>query len=358
MGTVALPGGDAPRRGPRGKVSAERGMSPAHPGSADPLDMLTGYQNAAVVGTVVELGFAQALADRPRTASEVAEELGTDPRASRYLLGSMVVLGLAEGEDDRFGLTVAGRELVDGAPQSIAEIVRKEWFFYKVWAELPRAIEDGHARIAPWRDRVRDDLPQALAFLRALDDLANRFGAGLPELAGLRAGGTLLDVGGGAGSHSAYLEAAVPGLEATVLDLPVAEQVLRERHPELGFMIGDFERPRFGTDEGEIWNYVLLANILHDHPPDRCRELIAEAAGLLAPGGTLLIYDWVLGADRISPAAVAMFSLMMLLENEGGGTWTEDEITEWVRAAGLEPASLRRNPGPISVLAARKSSRA
>jgi SAM-dependent methyltransferase len=320
--------------------------------------MLTGYQNAAVVGTVVELGFAQALADRPRTAAEVAEELGTDPRASRYLLGAMVVLGLAEARGDLFGLTFAGRELVDGAPGSIAEIARKEWFFYKAWADLPRAIEDGHARIAPWRDRLREDLPQSLAFLRALDDLAGRFGADLPELAALPTGGSLLDVGGGAGSHSAYLEAAVPGLKATVLDLPEAEQVLRERHPDLGFIVGDFDRPRFGTPEERTWDYVLLANILHDHPPDRCRELIAEAAGLLAPGGTLLIYDWVLGADRMSPPAVAMFSLMMLVENEGGGTWTEDEITEWVRAAGLEPEPLRRNPGPISVLVARRSPRA
>ncbi|KAA0274406.1 MAG: methyltransferase domain-containing protein, partial [Acidobacteria bacterium] len=274
--------------------------------------------------------------------------------APRLFAGLLVVLGLARVEDAErgFGLTGRGAELVDGTSGSIAEIVRKEWFFYRVWAELPKAIGDGHARIAPWRERLRDDPAQSLAFLRALDDLAARFGAGLPELAGLERGGRLLDVGGGAGSHSAYLEAAVPGLEATVLDLPAAEEVLRERHPELGFVAGDFDEERFGRPSGELWDHVLIANLLHDHPPQRCRELIAEAAGLLAPGGTLLIYDWVLGEDRVTPPDVAVFALMMLVENEGGGTWTEGEIRSWVEAAGLRAEPLRRDPGPIAVLRA------
>lgn len=332
-------------------------MSPAvGEGPAEPLELLTGYQGAAILGTAVELGIPAAIAAGPRTAAEVAAELGTDERATGYLLGALAGLGLAraEGAERRFDLTGRGAGLVDGAPASIAEIVRKEWFFYRVWADLPKAIGDGHARIPPWRDRLRDDPGQSLAFLRALDDLAARFGAGLPELAGLGSGGRLLDVGGGAGSHSAYLEAAVPGLEATVLDLPAAEEVLRERHPGLRFIAGDFDEERFGRPAGEEWDHVLLANLLHDHPPARCRELIAEAAGLLAPGGTLLIYDWVLGEDGLSPPDVAIFALMMLVENEGGGTWTEDQIRSWVEAAGLRPEPLRRNPGPIAVLRARR----
>jgi SAM-dependent methyltransferase len=330
-------------------------MSPAVGEAVEPLELLTGYQGAAILGTAIELGVPGALASGPRTAAEVASDLGTDERATGYLLGALAVLGLVRVEGDperRFGLSERGSELVEGTPGSAAEIVRKEWFFYRVWADLPAAVTDGHARIPPWRDRLRDDPRQSLAFLRALDDLAARFGAGLPELAGIERGGRLLDVGGGAGSHSAYLEAAVPGLEATVLDLPAAEQVLRERHPELRFVGGDFEQLRFGRPDGEQWDHVLLANLLHDHPPARCRELIAEAAGLLAPGGTLLIYDWVLGEDGVSPPDVALFALMMLVENEGGGTWTEAQIRAWVEEAGLHPEPLRRNPGPIAVLRA------
>jgi hypothetical protein len=71
---------------------------------------------------------------------------------------------------------------------------------------------------------------------------------------------------------------------------------------------------------------------------------------LLAPEGSLLVYEWVVDEDRVSPHSVALFTPMMLVENEGGWTWTEAEIAAWMRDAGLHPGVLRRGEGPIAVL--------
>lgn len=326
-------------------------MSPAEAEGAEPLDLLTGYQGAAIVGTAVELGIADELDRGSCTPDALAAAIGADPRATLSLLGAMTALGLAEEAGDGvFALSEAGAPLARSHPDSIAQIVLKEWFFYGVWAGLPQSIRDGHARIPPWRERLRDQPEQSLTFLRALDDLAKRFGGELPGLAGIEAPGRLLDAGGGAGSHAAALAAAVEGLEATVLDLPEAERVLRERHPGLEFAAGDLDEPRFGRPEGEAWDYVLLANILHDNPPERCERIVREAAGLLGAGGLLLIYEWVINDGRTSPPTVATFALMMLVENEGGRTYTAGEISAWMEAAGLAEVEHRRGGGPISVL--------
>jgi hypothetical protein len=316
----------------------------------NPLELVTAYQHSAVVAAACASGVADAIAGGPRPPAAVAAACGTSPRATRALLGGLVALGLATHAPDGYALSADGAPLASDHPGSVARIVAKEWFFYQAWAGLPDSLADGHARIPPWRDRLAADPGRSLDFLRALDDLAARFGSELPALAGLEGPGRLLDVGGGAGSHAAALARAVPGLEATVLDLPAVEPVLRERHPELGFVPGDLDQPRFGRPPGERWDAVLLANILHDHPAERCPAIVATAAGLLAPGGTLLVYEWALDDDGDGPPAVALFDLMMLVENEGGAAWPAARLSAWLEAAGLTGVRLRRGASPIAVL--------
>ncbi len=315
-------------------------------------DQITDYQQSALIGTAVELGLPNELYGKTATLEEITAALGTDPRGTMGLLSGLVSFGLVEREGDRFSLTAAGAMLADDHPDTVAWISRKEWFFYKLWASMPEAVKTGHTQTGAWRDRLENDPDQAHDFLRALDDLCRLYGGDLPGLAGLESGGRLLDVGGGAGSHSANLVKAVDGLEATVLDLPGAEPVLRERHPEIGFVAGDLDLPRFGRPEGEEWDYVLVSNILHDNPAERNQRIIAEAASLLAPGGSLVIYEWVIDEGRTSPPGVASFTPMMVIENEGGWTWTEAEIGAWIEAAGLEARPMSRGGGPIAAIRA------
>lgn len=338
--------------------------------AASPIDLvgsMTGYQGSALIGTAVETGLADALAESPATLDELLATLSTDRRGTQALLAGLAGIGLVERDGEAYSLTPQGALLGSEHPDSVAQIVLKEWFFYRLWADLPDAVATGHAQTGPWRERLENDPPQAESFLRALDDLCTLFGGELPGLvgelpdrtdqdgAGSTGRGTLIDVGGGAGSHAANLVEANPGLEATVLDLPGAEPVLKDRHPDLDFVAGDFDLPRFGRPEGEEWDYVLLSNILHDHPAEKNETLVAQAASLLTPGGTLIVYEWVIDPGRTSPEGVAKFTAMMVVENEGGWTWTEQEIGEWISAAGLEPQPMNRGHGPIAVIRGLKS---
>ena len=128
---------------------------------------------------------------------------------------------------------------------------------------------------------------------------------------------------------------------------------MRERHPEVGFVPGDLGLPRFGRPEGERWDVVLVANILHDVPAEAARRIVAEAAGLLGEGGLMLAYEWILDETRDAPPDVAMFAVMMMVENEGGAAYTASEIEGWMGEAGLGAVETRRGPGPIAALTAR-----
>jgi hypothetical protein len=84
---------------------------------------------------------------------------------------------------------------------------------------------------------------------------------------------------------------------------------VRERHPGLAFATGDLDR--------------------------------------------LVVYEWVLDEDGDGAATVALFDLMMLVENEGGAAPTAARLTGWLEAAGLAGAELRRGAGPIAGARAR-----
>ena len=62
----------------------------------NPLELVTAYQQSAVVAAACASGVADAIAEGPRPPEAVAAACGTDPRATRALLGAMVALGLAD----------------------------------------------------------------------------------------------------------------------------------------------------------------------------------------------------------------------------------------------------------------------
>jgi hypothetical protein len=212
---------------------------------------------------------------------------------------------LADHGPGGYVLSADGATLARDHPGSVARIVAKEWFFYQAWAGLADSVRDGHARIPPWRQRLAADPGRSLDFLRALDDLAARFGASCPPWPGWTGPAGCSRWAAGPAPMPPPSPGAVPGLEATVLDLPAVEPVVAERHPDLGFVAGDLDRPRFG------------------------RPAVATAAGLLTGGGTLLVYEWVPGQGGDGPAMVALFDLMMLVENEGGAAWPAATLTGW-----------------------------
>jgi hypothetical protein len=145
-----------------------------------PLELVTAYQQSAVVAAACASGVADAIADGPRPPEAVAAACGTDPRATRALLGAMAALGLADHGPAGYRLSEDGAVLAGGHPGSVALIVAKEWYFYRAWAGLPDSVRDGHARVLPWRERLAVDPGRSLDFLRALDDLAARFGSETP----------------------------------------------------------------------------------------------------------------------------------------------------------------------------------
>lgn len=122
---------------------------------------------------------------------------------------------------------------------------------------------------------------------------------------------SLLDVGGGTGAMTISLCQAYPNLHSTIIDFPnVAEIGWR--------FVSDatlVDRVRYipGNAIEVAWpgkqDAILMSYLLSGVPGGAVETLIGNAYSALAPGGKLMIHDFMVKEDRSGPALAALWQL-------------------------------------------------
>jgi len=327
-------------------------MTESH--TAKLLEILYGYQDSAILMASNELGIYDALADRPLTGQELADRLGTAPRSTILLLNGCVALGLLEKAGDIYSNSPMAEELlIKGKAAYLGRVVAKEQEFYPPWGRVSQAVREDRAQLPSMGERLRQDPATARNFLLALHDLALLNGSALPDSVDLTGRRRLLDVGGGVGTYSILLAQKNPELEAVVVDLPAVRELAEETiashglSDRISFLTGDF-----GASCGARgYDVVLLANILHDNTEEACQRLLHNSHDSLAEGGLIIITEFYLEENGVSPAVSAVFSLLMMLENQGAAEYPAEQIKRWLSEAGFKNPSVHRLPEPSPMVA-------
>jgi len=130
-----------------------------------------------------------------------------------------------------------------------------------------------------------------------------------------------LDLGGGSGAYAMAFARAVPGLVVEIVDTPDVVRLTRRYVAEAGLQdrvtarAGDLRAGEYGSG----YDLALLSAVCHMLGADENADLVRRAARALAPGGRLVIHDYVLEPDRTSPRPAAIFAVNMLVNTELGG---------------------------------------
>ena len=317
------------------------------------LELTRGYQGACVLAAGAELGVFAALAVRPRAAAELAAELGLDARATRVLLDALAALGLLEKRDDRYCVSPDVDGLVGRGARLLA-MVRHHANCLRRWARLAEVVQQG--RPAAREPSVRGAEADTAAFVEAMNDINAGVADALAAELQLEFG-HLLDVGGATGTWALAFLRSHPAGMATIFDLPPAIALARRRVAAAGMadrvrlVAGDFTEDPLPGGADVAW----VSAIVHQNSRAENRALFQNIRTALAPGGRILIRDYVMAESRIEPAGGALFAVNMLVGTEGGATFTFAELAEDLCAAGfVEVALLREEAGMSSVVAARK----
>lgn len=314
-------------------------------------EMARRFQESRVLLTAAELDLFTHLAGQRRSAAELAQAIGADTRALTKLLDALVALGTLLKEENAYRNTpVAERFLVRDAPDSVLAALKHSAQMWDRWSALTEVVRTG--KPAQYREVNERGQEWLESFLGAMDVFAREAAPQVAAAIGLSGVRRMLDVGGGAASYAIAFARAEPQLTAVVFDLPNVVPIARRNIERAGLshrittQAGDYRVDTFDTG----FDLVLLSAIVHSNSLEENADLVRKCFAALAPGGRLVIRDFIMSPDRTQPPAGALFAINMLIGTEGGGTYTEAEMRAWLSDAGFAQIDRVDLPGMNALL--------
>jgi predicted O-methyltransferase YrrM len=316
---------------------------------SDLREMMGRFEESRILLTAVDLDVFTAVGPEA-TAAQVSKKLGTNPRATETLLNALVALGALTKKDGVFHNTRdTARYLVAGSPDYARPALMHTVDMFNSWATLTACVRTGTAVRTPG---VEEQDPQWTEnFISAMHSGAQGTAARVVRAVGASRIRRLLDVGGGSGAYSIAFAKANPSLHAEVLDLvsvvPIAQKYIQEAGlaDRVTTRVGDLTVDEFGKD----YDLILLSAICHMLDPEQNQDLFRRCYRALAPGGRIVIRDFILEPDKTAPRWVALFAINMLVATKGGSTYTEAEYKSWLTGAGFQTFTRLEPTGDLIV---------
>jgi predicted O-methyltransferase YrrM len=166
----------------------------------------------------------------------------------------------------------------------------------------------------------------------------------------------MIDVGGGSGVYTIAVLRAAPQMRATVFDRPLVTEIARRKLAEEGmtdrvtFASGDFYADALPGGH----DLALLSAIIHQNDTEQNVELYRKVYDALTPGGVIVVGDFVMSEDHTAPVAGTIFAINMLVNTPGGSTYSFEEISEDLKAAGFVDVKLLHRGEMDSLVTARR----
>ena len=293
-----------------------------------------GFSRARVLLTGVELDIFTLLAEDSLSAGEIVDRLNSDLRATTILLDALVAMELLVKEKHRYRTNPEVTPLLTAdSKESILPGLMHTAHLWKTWSQLTDVVVDGGPASRP--DTGSDD--RTKAFIGAMHVGALRIAPELIKAVDPGPARNLIDVGGGSGSYTIGFLKAFPGMKATLFDLPdvipmaearLAEERLMARVTLVG---GDYNV----DDLPGGHDLALLSAIIHQNSHEQNVTLYKKVFDALDPGGRIIVRDYAMDNDRTRPASGALFAINMLVNTEGGNSYTYEEIRGGLEEAGF-----------------------
>jgi SAM-dependent methyltransferase len=315
------------------------------------LDIARSFQPACVLTAGAVLDVFTPLNEHSMTAQALACELGADSRAMTILLDALAAMELLDKQGNLYSVpSDVAKLLNEQSPANILPMVRHLSNCLRRWSMLSEVVQKGDP--ADTGPSIRGASADQADFIGAMQNVSEPVAVEVVERLQPLKFHHVLDVGAGPGTWTIALLQAVPKARATLFDLspiiPMAKQRIEGAGlgERVSFVGGDY----YTDDLPEGVDLIWLGAICHQNSRAQNRTLFAKAYKSLDEGGAVIIRDIVMDSSRTNPQMGALFAVNMLVNTEGGRTYTFDEYREDLYEAGFGEVVLIHQDESMSCL--------
>lgn len=317
------------------------------------------YRLSQAIAVAAELRLADLVADTPKTADELAPEVGAHPPTLYRLLRALAGEGIfAESEEGCFSLAPLGRFLVSRRPDSARAMI-EGWRClaegYRAFGHLRHTVLTGEpgfvaAHGTSFYDYM-DLHPERLALYdAATNSTVDSFIASVDayDFSTVR---TVVDVGGGLGAFLVCLCQRYPSVRGVLFERPSVIASAGKAIMATGFA------DRITCEAGDLFHQVppgadahVMITVLRCFDDVHCLAALRACAAAMPHHGRLLVLEMVMPSKVAPDRGLADLQALMVY---GGADRTE---TEWARLfgdAGLQLSAVLPTAPPYSWLEGR-----
>lgn len=302
------------------------------------------YWRSSTIHTAVKLEIFSVIGDSQLGVEEISRKVAGSKRGIEMLLNALTAMGLLKHENNSYRNTKFSRScLIKDAPGYVGYIIMHHYHLVDAWGLLPEAVLQG----SPVEKKYHGEEIERESFQMGMFNLAMEIAPTIASAINLAGRRHLLDLGGGPGTHAIHFCLANPMLKATIFDRHTTEPFARKTSERFGvadrvnFVAGDFNEDPIDGSFDVAW----LSQIIHSNTPEQCQALFAKTVAALESGGLILIHDFFLNDTMDGPLFPALFSMNMLLSNQGR-SYSAKEVSEMLQQEGVNDIQRINFQGP------------
>jgi len=302
---------------------------------------VNGHMRTAALKSAIELDVFSLIAEGHRTAKALEQRCGGSERGLRMLGDYLTVAGFLIKSEDRYQLTPDSEIfLTKTSPAYLGPTLNFMLSYPLVegFKQLTDAVRKGGTVVGE-KGTLAPEHPDWVTFARSMVPLMKGPAEWIANWVSQEAPGTrkVLDVAAGHGTFGTEIARKIPEAEITAQDWPNVLAVARDNAQAAGITKRFYELPgsAFEVEFEKDYDVILLTNFLHHFDVSTCQTFLKKVHDSLKTGGYVITLEFIPDEDRISPAPMAEFCLIMLATTPAGDAYVFSEYDRMFRHAGF-----------------------